>query len=365
MGYRTAGVAVLVCVLAIGVASMPQSASAQCDQLVSRPIDLGVSGGNIRSFGTVNGKRACFSGTLGSMVQDSSNDQFILSCNHVLTKTLNNGEVGDLIVQPGLASNEIKCHKDPSDAVATFTSAVKVKLGGSAKNTVDAAIAAVTPGDVTADIANIGAIADTIVAPTIGLGVQKMGSTTCLTGGTISQVGAHGLVSYGGGKVAKFVDQFVIQGNFSDAGDSGSLIVTLGGCPQAVGLLFAGAPATNRHPGVTVANPIADVLSALNVSMVGGCTASAAVPQVVAGAASIGMPKEVVDSATSVRDRHEDALMSIPGAVGTAIGASDQPGHPAIVVYLKKMTPEAQAAAPKTVEGMPVKLIESGEFVAY
>jgi hypothetical protein len=57
--------------------------------------------------------------------------------------------------------------------------------------------------------------------------------------------------------------------------------------------------------------------------------------------------------------------MSIPGAVGTAIGVSDQPGQPAIHVYLNKMTPEARAAAPETVEGVPVKLIESGGFVAY
>jgi hypothetical protein len=57
--------------------------------------------------------------------------------------------------------------------------------------------------------------------------------------------------------------------------------------------------------------------------------------------------------------------MSIPGAVGTGIGASDKAGQPAIEVYLKKMTPEAKAAAPKEVDGLPVKLIENGGFVAY
>ena len=77
------------------------------------------------------------------------------------------------------------------------------------------------------------------------------------------------------------------------------------------------------------------------------------------------MSKEVVASANAVRDRHEDELMSIPGAVGTGIGASDQPGQPAIVVYVKKLTPQVQAAAPKEIEGVPVKLIENGGFVAY
>jgi hypothetical protein len=82
-------------------------------------------------------------------------------------------------------------------------------------------------------------------------------------------------------------------------------------------------------------------------------------------AGNVGMSKEVVDSAAAVRDRHEEELMSIPGAVGTAIGMSDQPGKPAIEVYVKKMTPQAQAAAPKEVEGVPVKLIENGGSVAY
>ena len=82
-------------------------------------------------------------------------------------------------------------------------------------------------------------------------------------------------------------------------------------------------------------------------------------------AGNLGMSKEVADSAAAVRDRHEDELMNIPGAVGTAVGMSDQAGKPAIEVYVTKMTPQAQAAAPKEVEGVPVKLIENGGFVAY
>jgi len=117
--------------------------------------------------------------------------------------------------------------------------------------------------------------------------------------------------------------------------------------------------------------------------MTGGCSAAAVAPQaagqtanatVAANAtdaenASVAenatVSKDLVASATAVRDRHEHELMSIPGAVGTGIGASDKAGQPAIEVYLKKMTPEAQAAAPKEVDGLPVKLIENGGFVAY
>lgn len=343
------------CMFAIAVASTPQNASAQCTGFVSRPIELGVSGGNIHAF--LDQHRECASGTLGSMVQDSSNNQFILSNNHVLADT-NKAKPGDLIVQPGLA--DVHCRKTPSNAVATFTRTVKVKFGGPS-NTIDAAIAAVEPNDVSSDILDIGPIASTVVAPTLGMAVQKVGTTTCLTTGMISAVGAHGKINYGGGKIAKFVDQIIIDGNFSGSGDSGSLIVTQESCPQAVGLLFAGS----TRPVQTIANPISDVLSGLGVSMVGGCTAATAEPQAVTEAGNASIAKDAVDSATAVRDRHEDQLMSIPGAVGTAIGFSDSPGQPAIEVYLKKLTPEAQAAAPKDVEGVPVKLIENGGFVVY
>ena len=355
-----------VCCLAIAAASIPAGAFINCDQTstLTRPIDLGVSGGNINSFGGSGRHRFCFSGTLGSMVQDSSNSQYILSNNHVLAD-INKAKSGQLIVQPGLVDTAPPCTKTPGDAVAMFSRTVKIKFGHGT-NTIDAAIALITPGDVNSDILNIGAIASSVVDPTVGLAVQKMGRSTCVTSATISAVSMNGTINYGGGKKAKFVNQIVIDGNFSTPGDSGSLIVTQDTCPQAVGLLFAGGMDQNGTP-VTIANPISAVLSGLNVTMVGGCTAaavsSAPTSNVLAGDA--GMSKDAVASAASVRDRHEDELMRIPGAVGTAVGASDQPGQPAIIVYVKKVTPEVQAAAPKEVEGVPVKLIQNSGFVAY
>lgn len=334
-----------------------------CDQQTTlpRPIPLGVSGGNINAFGKMNHQEFCFGGTLGSLVQDSSDNQYILSNNHVLAD-INKATPGQLIVQPALAENGINCQKMPGDAVATFTRTVKVKFSG--KNTIDAAIAAVDPGDVSSEILNIGGIASSVATPTVGLAVQKMGRTTCLTTGTISSVSGRFKINYGGGKVAKFIDQIVINtDDFGGPGDSGSLIVTQDACPQAVALLFAGS----ANQSQTLANPISDVLSGLGVSMVGSCTpaAASATAQSDLLAGNVGLSKEVADSAAAVRDRHEDQLMKIPGAVGTAIGMSDQAGKPAIEVYVTKMTPQAQAAAPKEVEGVPVKLIENGGFVAY
>src|SRR5260370_27912057 len=122
-----------------------------CNQTstLPRPIDLGVSGGNIQSFGQNNRGKFCFSGTLGSLVGDMSNTQYILSNNHVLADT-NKAKKGQLIVQPGLVDTGPPCTKTPGDQVATFSRAVKIKFG-SGTNVVDASIAALEPHDGTPD----------------------------------------------------------------------------------------------------------------------------------------------------------------------------------------------------------------------
>jgi hypothetical protein len=361
--------------LALGVASAPQNASAQvtCKDVpppqqttLTRPIPLGISGGNYHSLIKFRngGLKGCFGGTLGSMVQDSSDNQYILSNNHVLADT-NAAIPGQSIVQPGL--DDTACVRAQSNTVATFSRAIKLRFNGH-KNFVDAALASVVPGQVTPEILFIGPIASSVdAAPTLAMPVQKMGRTTCLTTGKIQQVDANLQVNYSDTHkphLANFVNQIGIAGSkgpFGGPGDSGSLIVTTDDCPQAVALLFAGS----ADGSITYANPISEVLTRLDVSMVGTCIASAEAPEADAMAASVGMSAEVVASAKAVRDRHESELMSIPGAVGSGIGASDQPGQPEIVVYVKKMTPQVKAAAPKDAEGTPVKIIETGEIVAY
>jgi hypothetical protein len=374
MSYKMKVAAVVACMFAIGVAAAPQNVFAQlCDAAtqqtaLTRPIPLGVSGGNIHSFlrKKVNNKIiGCFGGTLGSMVQDSQNVQYILSNNHVLADQ-NTAKLGELIVQPGLA--DVSCLKSTSDSVASFSRTVHINFAGRT-NTLDAAIASVEPGQVSPEILFIGPIASSLATPTIGLAVQKMGRTTCLTTGKIAELNANLSVNYSDThkpKMAKFVNQILVTGsgatpNFSAAGDSGSLIVTDDSCPRAVALLFAGT-----SNGMTIGNPISAVLSGLNVSMVGSCTpAASTLAQADVEAQSVGLSTEAVVSATAIRDRHEDSLMRVPGAVGTGIGASDQAGQPAIVVFVEKLTPEAQAAASKDVEGLPLKVVESGAFVAY
>lgn len=63
-----------------------------------------------------------------------------------------------------------------------------------------------------------------------------------------------------------------------------------------------------------------------------------------------------------VLKEHTDRLMSLPGVVGTAIGACD--GNPCIKVLVVKKSPELVKKIPPTLEGYPVVIEETGEIRA-
>src|ERR1041385_153636 len=73
---------------------------AQTNPHQSRTTSFGSSGGNINDIS----KAFCCSGTLGSMVKDSSNAQYILSNNHVLADS-DQATAGEDISKPGLTDN--------------------------------------------------------------------------------------------------------------------------------------------------------------------------------------------------------------------------------------------------------------------
>ncbi len=86
-----------------------------------------------------------------------------------------------------------------------------------------------------------------------------------ILGNRVTAISVTVNVSYGGGRVAKFVNQIAVRaasGDFSQGGDSGSLIWTWDRRRAPVGLLFAGGG------GTTFANRIGDVLAALDVNLV-------------------------------------------------------------------------------------------------
>jgi len=234
------------------------------------------------SIGNVNANTA---GTLGCLVRRGS-DTFILSNNHVLAD-VNQGHVGDPIVQPGrvdggTAQDRIATLAEyipldfgsqaPGCPVATGSASVLNALAGALgsrhrlmayqqtadSNRVDAALARVDdPASVTPDILGIGRPKGVHRA---GLGtlVQKSGRTTGCTQSRIVQVDVTSQVSYGAAQ-ATFYAQ-LMAANMSAPGDSGSLVLDMEG--YAVGLLFAGSDTA------TLMNPINVVLQTLNVELV-------------------------------------------------------------------------------------------------
>jgi hypothetical protein len=194
-------------------------------------------------------------GTFGALVKDRDGI-YVLSNNHVLADE-NRLPMGAAIFQPGLLDSG-----NPStDQIAALTKFVT--LQAQQPNTVDCAIAkATTQNLVSKDILYIGA-PQGVGTAAIDMSVHKFGRTTGYTVGQITSIDTDVTVQYDLGKVT-FTGQMIIVGNtgqsFSNAGDSGSLILQRG-TNDAIGLLFAGS---NTH---TIANHIDQVLKALAVTL--------------------------------------------------------------------------------------------------
>jgi len=196
---------------------------------------------------------AVTAGTVATAVRDRQQSAFyLLSNNHVLANA-NDANLGDPILQPGPADGG----SYPQDLIARLCRFVPVRFDGST-NLVDAAIGCIVAGDVERRVYWIGEPVATRRRAGVNLGeqLQKTGRTTAYTRGRIS--GLHGTVSvnYGAGRTAVFREQ-IITSPMSEGGDSGSLVLDLGG--NALGLLFAGS---STH---TILNNIEDVQTELGV----------------------------------------------------------------------------------------------------
>ncbi len=89
-----------------------------------------------------------------------------------------------------------------------------------------------------------------------------------------------------------------------------------------------------------------------------GCTNETAKPTAVT---EFGAPTmEKLAPVVAVQDRHTDELLAIDGVVGTGTGV-DVNGKPVVKVFTKKA---GVNAIPATLEGVPVEVEETGEFVA-
>jgi hypothetical protein len=331
---------------------------------------FGVSGGNVndasRSF--------CCSGTLGAMVTDGSN-QYILSNNHVLARS-DQAVAGEDVSQPGLIDNGCRI----ATLVADFTGAAP--LGSN----VDAAVAQLRPGtmDSSGFIEDIGVPGSSIVNPSVGLSVAKSGRTTGFTTGSISSINTSVNVQYqrgcGGGKkfTVSYTNQVVINSStFSAGGDSGSLIVTNNASHNPVALLYAGSSSA------TIGNPIGEVLAKLSAALGrsfsfgggGGGGGASPTPKghqagerqpFIPGLEALmpQLPQQAADRALAVLEVHRANLMFQPGVMGAGIGAGRTDNEAAIVIYVNKNAGQ-KPFLPDNIEGIPVNVIMTDEFIAF
>ncbi|MDC6169364.1 hypothetical protein [Paucibacter sp. XJ19-41] len=225
-----------------------------------RPAPGGISVGHVRIT----------AGTLGCLSRGRSAPRnsrlMVLSNNHVLANS-NVASLGDPILQAGPADGG----RMPADQIAVLERFVPINFAGG-NNLVDCATGWAWPDRVRPELMYISGgviryfrVGGVPVAAVPGLNVGKTGRTTQLTSGRVTAIGVTVNVNYGGGRVARFVNQMAVRagaGDFSQGGDSGSLIWTWDSRRAPVGLLFAGGG------GTTFANRIGDVLNALDINLV-------------------------------------------------------------------------------------------------
>ena len=225
-----------------------------------RPLLIGSSAGFLAS-GFI------MAGTLGCFVRSgSSSALYILSNNHVLADE-NRYPKGGSIVQPGALDDG----SPTADRVAKLTRFVRLER--EQPNFVDCAIAKLN-STIQADLHKLRGIGILAGKRSGGLQVgdvvHKVGRTTGVRHGRVTAFELDGVaVEYDIG-VISFDNQIEIEGagtrSFSDAGDSGSLIVD--DQMQAAALLFAGGDhGGSNGRGLTYANPIDAVLKALKVKL--------------------------------------------------------------------------------------------------
>jgi len=227
---------------------------------------------------------------------------------------------------------------------------VPFRCDGTAK-IADAAIAEIRPGQggEGGEIVDIGMPSATTIEPGLGLRVKRVGRTSGVNKGRVVAVDVSVNVDYSdcfdGSKIAVMAGAFLVQpGSFLKGGDSGALVVeNADACPRPVGLAFASSSQ------VAAASPINEVLAALNVSMVGcgpSATAGASVP-------------DDLDAAIAAKRNAEGALLTIKGVTGVGVG-----GRSVIHIYVEKGTAELRRLLPQQLDGIAVRIIETGKLRA-
>jgi hypothetical protein len=364
-----------------GVTSNP----ARHQEALAFPMLLGSSGGNNNDFDEKGNTIVdCCSGTLGSLVKDDSGREYLLSNNHVLARS-DHAAVGDTIVQPGLIDNNCTPNGDGPGTVPVAALTTWLPLHSTQTNA-DAAIAQIASHTVdgSGSILELGthqqdgslAAAPPGTSSTNGKGesatlqlrVAKSGRTTGLTCGRVSALDLDVAVDYYRDcaetkpyLTKTFTGQIAVSGDrFSDAGDSGALVVDSGNA-EPLGLFFAGGIDGN---GVShaIANPAADVLNELSTQMPGGAnlsfvgTADHEVSCLSYGDSTVSAAQARTLSDAEIARQQQAIAMArglvnpSAGVLGIAPGKStDRPGAAAVIIYVDQTL---LPAVPATLAGV-------------
>jgi hypothetical protein len=354
---------------------------------------LGGSGGNNNDFDASGNKIVdCCSGTLGSLIQDSAGRQYLLSNNHVLAQS-DHASVGDAIVQPGLIDNNCTPYGEGAGTLPVAELTDWLALSSSQTN-VDAAIAEVGSHSVdpSGSILELGARrADGTLAPAppgtsssggkgeaaaLQLRVAKSGRTTGLTCGSVSALDVDISVDYFRDcaetqpyLTKTFANQVGLSGDhFSDAGDSGALIVDAANA-EPLGLYFAGG-ADSAGEGQGMANPVSDVLGELSVQTAGANFTFVGGQDHAVSCLNYGDSTVAAAQAHTLADseiaRGQQALTMarllvspVTGVLGVAVGkSSDRSSEAAIVVYVAENT---ETTVPTAIEGVRTVVVPTTE----
>ena len=371
-----------------GISSNPSTHQTE----LATPILLGSSGGNNNDYDTTVQNATtyitdCCGGTLGALIQNTGGTQYLLSCNHVLARS-DQAAPGETIIQPGLI--DAGCYPTTDGGTETPVGILTASLPlSSASTNVDAAIAQVNSGAVntTGAIMELGtrqadgtlAAAPPGISSTGGKGengainmvVAKSGRTTGLTCASIAAIDLDVQVSYYRNcaetepyLTKNYTNQIEIEGQeFSDAGDSGSLVVDASNA-EPVGLFFAGG---ETNTGVTdgVANPAPAILAELgaqqgtNYAFVGttdhpvsclnygNATATAAQAIALTGAQT-ALAQQALTQARML-------INPSAGILGAAVGkSSDHAGKAAVIFYVDQ---SMSVTVPQTVDGVRTEVI--------
>jgi hypothetical protein len=352
-----------IALVVVGLVAHTAQATCVKDGFCDRPIQMGVSISNTPS------SPAIYAGTAGMRVRPFGNPnlKLILSNNHVL------GAVGpDLCpntadgypapmtwtVQPGSLDLGFDPGNDPAYVAGLVFRYVPIDFTPGARNRVDAAVAVTTPSYASDEILGLGEPNPILGTATVGMPVTKSGRTTGVTTGTVLAVNSTVSVSYGSCGTATFEGQVITTAGLGASGDSGSVVLEqVTNTP--VGLYFAGSAFSG------IMNPILDVYTALRVFVDAdqseGISTMAELQQKAAS-----MPVDArIRLLKQIQKRHETRLLSVPGVSGVGIGMDEAGMNAVLVVFCEKLTAKVRTAIPSELEGVQVRLIESGVFVAH